>query len=200
MAIDEYQNSQIPSWSHEIERNSLSERLNQTVNVPCRQGYPFTVVSNSTRSQPATPKRNPLLNPKSETSTISSSRNLNSHANLSGSQSHTRHKSVPSPSSSAHKGNSSFSLARISGDEPDPRPEEHPHYGVHNLFSTRHKVTEPAAEVNQIDRLNDLDDLHVVGVEQPETAWKIEGIKPKDGEVELSDVEDESKASKGFSK
>ena len=50
------------------------------------------------------------------------------------------------------------------------------------------------------NRLNDLDDLRVFGVEQPETARKIEDIKPKDDEVELSDVEDESKASKGFSK
>ena len=65
---------------------------------------------------------------------------------------------------------------------------------------SQHKVTEPAAKVNQIDRLNGLDDLRVLGVEQPETTWEIEDIKPKDDEVELSDVEDESNASKGFSK
>lgn len=65
---------------------------------------------------------------------------------------------------------------------------------------SQHKVTELAAKVNQIDRLNGLDDSHVLGVKQPETAWEIEDIKPKDDEVELSDVEDESNASKGFSK
>jgi hypothetical protein len=77
--------------------------------------------------------------------------------------------------------------------------EEHPHYGGHNPFPTQHRVMDPAAEVNQVYRLNDLNDLRISGVEQPEIVLQIEDIKPEDDEVELSDVEDESKASKGFS-
>jgi hypothetical protein len=88
-----------------------------------------------------------------------------------------------------------FSSRQISDNEWNPEPTQDPYYEGQNSFSTQHNVMQPATHVGS---LYSLDVLPAPGVEQSETARQIEDISPRDDEVELSDVEDESKASKGF--
>jgi hypothetical protein len=157
-----------------------------------RQGYPFTAVSNSTTSQPGTSRRNLSLESNG------TARSLDGNANFDGSQSQTDDKLATLSSSSPHTENLCSSKNQTSDDECNPISQQYPQGGGRNSFYIQHNIVQPNTEVTRVGSSDGLDKISISRVDRFETARRIEDINPEDGEVELSDVEDESKASKGF--